>query len=68
VTGSAYTATTRTSAWAVPPSDRGPELTVTLAGDAANSPQDAPIDAAEAVYGPAVLFRRIGVHTEGALA
>ncbi len=69
VKGSAYGYYANVSLFGGAASPRGPAPTVTLAPDAANSPQDAHVDSADAVYGPAVIFRsgRIDVHTEGAL-
>ncbi len=47
-----------------------PTPSVTLAGDASNSPQTASVQSAAAVFGPARLFTSgpITVHTEGSLA
>jgi len=69
VGGGAFGYFTDVSLFGGPSETRGPEPTVTLAADASNSPQDASIASAEAVYGPAVVFRsgQIAVHTEGAL-
>jgi hypothetical protein len=69
VTGSAYGYHSNVSLFGGPYAQRGPAPTVAVSPDAANSPQDAHVDTAEAVYGPAVIFRSgpIDVHAEGAL-
>ena len=69
VTGSAYGYFSDVSLFGGPSEARGPEPTVTLAQDAANSPQDASVDSASAVYGPAQLLRAgpIELHAEASL-
>lgn len=69
VTASAYGFYSDVSLFGGPSSERGPEPTVTLAADAANSPQNASVESAQAVYGPAEVFRSgpIEVHAEGSL-
>lgn len=57
VTGSAYGYHTNVSLFGGPYGARGPAPTVALEPNAANSPQSAHVDSAEAVYGPAVIFR-----------
>lgn len=57
VTGSAYGYYTNVSLFGGPYGARGPAPTVALKPNAANSPQSAHVDSAEAVYGPAVIFR-----------
>lgn len=69
VTGSAYGFFSDVSLFGGPSSERGPEPTVELAEDASNSPQEASVDEAAAVYGPAEVFRsgQIDVRVEGTL-
>lgn len=69
VTGSAYGYYSNVGLFGGDPSERGPEPTVSIAEDAADSPQEASVDSASAVYGPAELLRAgpIAVHAEGAL-
>ncbi|HEX2699595.1 MAG TPA: Ig-like domain-containing protein, partial [Acidimicrobiales bacterium] len=69
LTGNAYGFRADVSLFGGPPGSRGPAPTVALASDGADSPRDASVNSAEAVYGPATIFKSgpIDVHAEGAL-
>lgn len=56
-TGSAYGFWAELSLFGGPPSERGPEPAVELAPDASDSPQEATVEEAAAVFGPATVFR-----------
>lgn len=67
VTGSAMGYRAEVSLFGGPSSERGPDPVVELAPDGSDSPQEASLAEAAAVYGPAVIFRsgQIDVGTEG---
>ncbi|HVM13813.1 MAG TPA: hypothetical protein VM287_05745 [Egibacteraceae bacterium] len=69
VTSSAYGYYSNVGLFGGDPSERGPEPTVSVAADASNSPQEASVDSASAVYGPAELLRAgpIDVQAQGSL-
>lgn len=67
LTGKAYGYWADVSLFGGPSSARGPDPVVELAPDASDSPQEASLDEAAAIFGPAVIFRagQVDVRTEG---